>query len=87
MFFSKFQALETERMSREPLINSLIERGTCLNSANAEAIVKHLEKRFQELKDSISLRRLRLSDALESQTVTFHITKSFHCLIFYDQIP
>lgn len=56
-------------LSREPLIDSLVDRGLRLNSQNAETCVKHLQKRFQELKDSITLRRLRLSDALECQTV------------------
>lgn len=72
----KLQALETEMQSREPLINSLVERGNRLNNPNAEATVIHLEKRFQEFKDSISLRRLRLSDALECQTYYFEVAQA-----------
>lgn len=65
----KLEALETELKSREPLINSIVERGIRIKSSNTELKANNLENRFQELKDSISLRRLRLSDALESQTV------------------
>lgn len=75
-YFLKYslQALETELVSREPLVNSIVERGRRMDNSNSEAKVAHLEQRFQELTDSISLRRLRLSDALEAQTVLYEYT-------------
>ncbi|XP_054709348.1 spectrin beta chain-like [Uloborus diversus] len=72
----ELQALETEMQSRERLIFSVIERGRRSDDSTAEAKVKYLEERLQQLKDSISLRRLRLADALEAQTYFFEVAQA-----------
>ncbi|XP_055926294.1 spectrin beta chain, non-erythrocytic 1-like isoform X1 [Argiope bruennichi] len=72
----KLQALETEMASREPLISSVIERGYRSNNEATAVKVQHLEERFQYLKDAISLRRLRLADALEAQKYYFEATQA-----------
>ncbi|GFQ78654.1 spectrin alpha chain, non-erythrocytic 1 [Trichonephila clavata] len=75
-FQKKLQALETEITSREPLISSVVERGQRLNNDASVIKVDHLEERFQYLKDTISLRRLRLADALEAQKYYFEATQA-----------
>ncbi|GFS73890.1 spectrin alpha chain, non-erythrocytic 1 [Trichonephila clavipes] len=75
-FQKKLQALETEIASREPLISSVVERGQRLNNDASAIKVEHLEERFQYLKDTISLRRLRLADALEAQKYYFEATQA-----------
>ncbi|GFS59412.1 spectrin beta chain, non-erythrocytic 5 [Trichonephila inaurata madagascariensis] len=75
-FQKKLQALETEIASREPLISSVVERGQRLNNDASAIKEDHLEERFQYLKDTISLRRLRLADALEAQKYYFEATQA-----------
>ncbi|KAG8194893.1 hypothetical protein JTE90_029184 [Oedothorax gibbosus] len=72
----KLQALETEMVSREPLITSIIDRGRRSRNEHAEKKIQELERRFNYLKDAISLKRLRLADALVAQTYYFEATQA-----------
>nr|XP_042906281.1 spectrin beta chain, non-erythrocytic 2 isoform X2 [Parasteatoda tepidariorum] len=75
-FQKNLQALETEIISREPLISSVVERGRRAKGEAAEEKVNQLEQRFQVLKDAASLRRLRLADALEAQKYFFEANQA-----------
>lgn len=72
----KHQTLEAELSSREPIIGSLVGRATSLaRSGHASAALiskkaKELQEKFASVRDLASIRRLRLQDALEVQTVS-----------------
>ncbi|XP_063863708.1 spectrin beta chain, non-erythrocytic 2-like isoform X27 [Scylla paramamosain] len=69
----KHQALEAEIQSHEPVINTVNSRAQQMirsghfASADIEAKIKLLLVQLSQLKDTASLRRLRLLDAVESQ--------------------
>lgn len=71
----KHQALEAELSSREPIIGSLLSRATHLTRSGHSSAPfinkksKELQQKFAQVRDLASLRRLRLQDALEVQTV------------------
>lgn len=70
----KHQALEAEILSQEPLISSLLQRGQQMirdghfASEDIESLISMLQKKLVNLRDLASIRRLRLLDAVESQT-------------------
>lgn len=69
----KHQALEAEILSQEPLILSLIQRGQQMirdghfACEDIETLSNLLQSKLNNLRDSTSIRRLRLLDAVESQ--------------------
>ncbi|XP_069954045.1 spectrin beta chain isoform X10 [Cherax quadricarinatus] len=69
----KHQALEAEIQSHEPVINSVNNRSQQMirsghfASAEIETKIKLLLSKLTQLKDTASVRRLRLLDAVESQ--------------------
>ncbi|XP_055694009.1 spectrin alpha chain, non-erythrocytic 1 isoform X2 [Lutzomyia longipalpis] len=69
----KHQALETEILSEDPIISSVIQRGHQMVRDNhyaknvIEARSGMLQKKLVTLRDLASVRRLRLLDAVESQ--------------------
>uniref|UniRef100_A0A6B2E568 Putative beta chain spectrin n=1 Tax=Phlebotomus kandelakii TaxID=1109342 RepID=A0A6B2E568_9DIPT len=69
----KHQALETEILSEDPIISSVIQRGHQMIRDNhyAKNVVESrsgmLQKKLVTLRDLASVRRLRLLDAVESQ--------------------
>ncbi|XP_071454610.1 spectrin beta chain, non-erythrocytic 5 isoform X3 [Hetaerina americana] len=69
----KHQVLETEIMSREPVISAIIMRGQQMvreshfDSGRIDSVAKSLQERVGHLRDLASVRRLRLQDAIESQ--------------------
>ncbi|XP_045137790.1 spectrin beta chain, non-erythrocytic 1-like isoform X9 [Portunus trituberculatus] len=69
----KHQALEAEIQSHEPVINTVNSRAQQMirsghfASGDIEAKIKQLLVQLSQLKDTASLRRLRLLDAVESQ--------------------
>ncbi|XP_071547281.1 spectrin beta chain, non-erythrocytic 5 isoform X4 [Panulirus ornatus] len=69
----KHQALEAEIQSHEPVINSVNSRSQQMirsghfASSEIETKIKQLLSRLTQLKDTASVRRLRLLDAVESQ--------------------
>lgn len=71
----KHQALEAELVSREPVISALSARAQQMSrsnhfaSAEIEKKMQHLKHNFERIKDLASVRKLRLLDAVESQTV------------------
>lgn len=70
----KHNQLESEIISHEPVVSSLSTRATGMvrgghfASDQITARVQSLTDRFQELKDSAAVRRLRLADSLLSQS-------------------
>lgn len=70
------QALEAEIQSHEPVISTVNSRAQQMirsghfASADIEAKIKQLLLQLSQLKDTASLRRLRLLDAVESQMVS-----------------
>ncbi|GIY06493.1 hypothetical protein CDAR_514752 [Caerostris darwini] len=70
----KHQALEAEIQAHEPLIASVISKGKQMirighyASSNVEAKLNQMQSSLQQLKDLSSIRKLRLLDAVESQT-------------------
>ncbi|XP_035225862.1 spectrin beta chain, non-erythrocytic 1-like isoform X1 [Stegodyphus dumicola] len=70
----KHQALEAEIHAHEPLIASVISKGKQMirighfAAADVEAKLNQLQSSLQQLKDLSSIRKLRLLDAVESQT-------------------
>ncbi|XP_055716451.1 spectrin alpha chain, non-erythrocytic 1 isoform X5 [Phlebotomus papatasi] len=69
----KHQALETEILSEDPIISSVIQRGHQMIRDNhyAKNVIESrsgmLQKKLVTLRDLASVRRLRLLDAVESQ--------------------
>lgn len=71
----KHQALEAELISREPIVGALVARASHLtrsghassNTINDKAI--EVKSTLTNIRDLASIRKLRLQDALESQTV------------------
>ncbi|KAF5308651.1 hypothetical protein FQR65_LT06112 [Abscondita terminalis] len=69
----KHQALETELVSREPIVSSLVSRAAHLsrsghnNVTEMEAKAISLKNKLVHVRDMANIRRLRLQDALESQ--------------------
>ncbi|XP_046388683.1 spectrin alpha chain, non-erythrocytic 1 isoform X4 [Ischnura elegans] len=69
----KHQVLETEIMSREPVISAIIMRGQQMvreghfAGSRIDSAAKALQERVGHLRDLASVRRLRLQDAIESQ--------------------
>lgn len=69
----KHQALEAEILSQEPLISSLLQRGSQMirdghfAQVQIDAQSNLLQKKLVNLRDLASIRRLRLLDAVESQ--------------------
>lgn len=74
--FVVLQALEAEIQSHEPVISTVNSRAQQMirsghfASADIEAKIKQLLMQLSQLKDTASLRRLRLLDAVESQMVS-----------------
>ncbi|KAL3276987.1 hypothetical protein HHI36_012347 [Cryptolaemus montrouzieri] len=70
----KHQVLEVELNSREHIVKGLVERAANMSRSGhefADAIngkVDELKKKFAQVRDLASIRRLRLQDALEAQT-------------------
>ncbi|XP_071037774.1 spectrin beta chain [Parasteatoda tepidariorum] len=70
----KHQALEAEIQAHEPLISTVISKGKQMirighfASTSVEAKLNQLQSSLQQLKDLSSIRKLRLLDAVESQT-------------------
>lgn len=71
----KHQALEAELVSREPVISALgaraqqMARSNHFASGEIEKKMQELSQNFERIKDLASVRKLRLLDAVESQTV------------------
>lgn len=71
-----FQALEAEIQAHEPVINTVNSRAQQMirsvhfAAGEVENKIKHLLSRLSMLKDTASVRRLRLLDAVESQMVS-----------------
>jgi spectrin beta len=71
----KHQTLEAELSSREPIVGSLLPRATHLTRSGHSSAplinqkAKELQEKFASVRDLASIRRLRLQDALEVQTV------------------
>lgn len=69
----KHQALESEILSQEPIVSSLIQRGQQMirdghfASEDIETLSNLLQNKLTNLRDLTSIRRLRLLDAVESQ--------------------
>lgn len=69
----KHQTLETELISREPVVASLAGRAAGMvrsghfASEKIEAAIQELQKKLSHLRDLASIRKLRLLDAVESQ--------------------
>lgn len=69
----KHQSLESEIIAQEPIISSLLQRGTQMIRNNhfasnkIETYSSEIQKRLTQLRDHASIRRLRLLDAVESQ--------------------
>lgn len=69
----KHKSLEAEILSEEPLISSLIQRGQQMirdghfATEDIEKLSSLLQKKLNNLRDLVSIRRLRLLDAVESQ--------------------
>ncbi|GFT80923.1 spectrin beta chain, non-erythrocytic 5 [Nephila pilipes] len=69
-----YEALEAEIQAHEPLIATVVSKGKQMirighyASSNVEAKLNQLQSSLQQLKDLSSIRRLRLLDAVESQT-------------------
>ncbi|KAK4883333.1 hypothetical protein RN001_006652 [Aquatica leii] len=69
----KHQTLETELLSREPVVSSLVSRAAHLsrsghnNVSEIETKALSLKNKLAQVRDLASIRRLRLQDALESQ--------------------
>lgn len=69
----KHKSLEAEIVSEEPLISSLIQRGQQMirdghfASEDIEKLCTLLQTKLNNLRDLVSIRRLRLLDAVESQ--------------------
>ncbi|XP_031334782.1 spectrin beta chain, non-erythrocytic 1 isoform X2 [Photinus pyralis] len=68
----KHQVLETELLSREPVVTALVARGTHLSRPGHDSLAitekaNNLKNKLRHVRDLASLRKLRLQDALESQ--------------------
>ncbi|XP_063234159.1 spectrin alpha chain, non-erythrocytic 1 isoform X2 [Bacillus rossius redtenbacheri] len=69
----KHQALEAEIVSHEPVVAGLMKRAQQMVRSNhfasqrIEACVSELTEKLSQLKDLVTIRRLRLLDAVESQ--------------------
>lgn len=83
----KHQALEAELLSRQPVIDALAARAAQMIRTNHFAAadvgtkIKDLQQHFQRNQDLASVRRLRLLDAVESQTVGFFFLQFLSVLI------
>ncbi|XP_050460702.1 spectrin beta chain, non-erythrocytic 5 isoform X2 [Cataglyphis hispanica] len=70
----KHQALEGELLSREPVVASLVSRATVMIRSGhfagdkIEQLIKKLQEELSHLRDLANVRKLRLLDAVESQT-------------------
>ena len=75
VFYCVLQALEAEIHAHEPVINSVngraqqMIRSNHYASSDIESKSKELLSRLNHMKDTASVRRLRLLDAMESQMV------------------
>lgn len=88
-YLFSFQALEAEIQAHEPLIASVMSKGRQMirighfAASNVEAKLNQLQSSLQQLKDLSSIRRLRLLDAVESQTVSItYLISSKHYVLF-----
>jgi len=73
----KHQALEAELIARQPVVDALASRAAQMirsnhfASADVDGKIKELRALYEKNVDLASVRRLRLLDAVESQTVGF----------------
>ncbi|CAL1674075.1 unnamed protein product [Lasius platythorax] len=78
----KHQALEGELLSREPVVASLVSRATVMIRSGhfagdkIEKLIKKLQEELSHLRDLASVRKLRLLDAVESQTFYAEATEA-----------
>lgn len=78
----KHQAVETEIVSQEPIVSSLLQRGQQMIRDNhyakplVETSLTEFQQKLVNLRDLASIRRLRLLDAVESQIMYAEVNEA-----------